>query len=79
MSQILEQAETLRQQAIGILMAERHEIDRKLALLGADGSEAVSTTLKPRACARYGNPGAFFRRTSPVFDRCLNIKEVQLR
>jgi hypothetical protein len=57
MSHILEQAETLRQQAIGILMAERQEIDRKLALLGADGNEPTPATPKPRVCARCGKPG----------------------
>ena len=57
MSQIIEQAETLRQQAIGILMAERQQIDRKLTLLGADGNETIPAIPKPRVCARCGKPG----------------------
>jgi len=52
MSQILEQAEELRKQAVGILLAERQEIDRKLAQLGADGTEAP---LKKKACSVCGN------------------------
>jgi hypothetical protein len=35
MSQITDQAEALRQQAIGLLMAERHIIDQKLAMFGS--------------------------------------------
>jgi len=50
MSQITDQAETLRQQAIGILMAERQIIDQKLAMLGADGTEAP-TIKKGKACS----------------------------
>jgi hypothetical protein len=46
MSQIIDQAESLRLQAIGILMAERQTIDQKLATLGADGTE----TKKIKAC-----------------------------
>jgi len=52
MSQILDQAEELRKQAIGILLAERQEIDRKLAQLGADGTE---TPLKKKACSVCGS------------------------
>jgi hypothetical protein len=49
MSQIIDQAESLRLQAIGILMAERQTIDQKLATLGADGTE-TTTTKKIKAC-----------------------------
>ena len=50
MSQIIDQAESLRQQAIGILMAERQTIDQKLATLGADGTDAT-TTKKIKVCS----------------------------
>ena len=50
MSQIIDQAESLRQQAIGILMAERQIIDQKLAMLGANGTEAT-TIKKIKACS----------------------------
>ncbi len=53
MSQILIQAEELRKQAIGILIAERQDIDRKLALLGADGTEAP---VKKKVCSACGSP-----------------------
>jgi hypothetical protein len=49
MSQITDQAEALRQQAIGLLMAERQTIDQKLATLGADGTEAPVKRIK--ACS----------------------------
>ena len=48
MSQILDQVETLRQQAIGLLIAERQDIDRKLAQLGADGTEVP---IKKKVCS----------------------------
>ena len=51
MSQTLDQAESLRQQAIGILMAERQLIDQKLATLGADGTETSSIIKKGKACS----------------------------
>jgi hypothetical protein len=49
MSQIIDQAEALRQQAIGLLMAERQIIDQKLTMLGADGTE--SPVKKNKACS----------------------------
>jgi hypothetical protein len=48
MSQIIDQAEALRQQA-SLLMAERQIIDQKLATLGADGTEAAAK--KTKACS----------------------------
>jgi len=51
MSQITDQAEALRQQAIGLLMAERQTIDQKLATLGADGTETPSINKKSKACS----------------------------
>jgi hypothetical protein len=54
MSQILNQAEELRKQAIGILMTERQEIDRQLALLGADGTESPIT--KRKVCSVCASP-----------------------
>jgi hypothetical protein len=49
MSQIIDQAEALRHQAIGLLMAERQIIDEKLATLGADGTETPPK--KTKACS----------------------------
>jgi hypothetical protein len=51
---VIEQAETLRQQAIGLLVAERQDIDRKLAQLGADGTESPAPA-KPKACGVCGS------------------------
>jgi hypothetical protein len=38
MSQIIQQAEELRQQAIALLIQERETLDQKLAQLGYDGT-----------------------------------------
>jgi len=54
MSQILEQAEALRQQAICLLVAERQEIERKLVTLGYDGTEPP-TTRKSKNCSECGS------------------------
>jgi hypothetical protein len=54
MSQTIDQAETLRRQAIGLLVAERQDIDRKLAQLGADGAECGEPT-KPKMCGVCGS------------------------
>jgi len=55
MSQTIDQAEALRQQAIGLLLAERQAIDRALALLGHDGVDPAAPA-KPRTCAVCGSP-----------------------
>jgi len=57
MSQITDQAESLRQQAISLLMAERQTIDQKLAMLGADGTEMSCSVAAPRACRKCGGTG----------------------
>jgi hypothetical protein len=62
MSQITDQAESLRQQAITLLMAERQTIDEKLALLGADGTEAP--VKKTKVCSVCG-ADAHNARTCP--------------
>jgi hypothetical protein len=54
MSQITDQAESLRQQAISLLMAERQTIDQKLSLLGADGTEALAAP-RSKACGVCGS------------------------
>jgi hypothetical protein len=54
MSQIIDQAEALRQQAISLLMAERQTIDQKLAMLGADGTEAPAK--KGKVCGVCSSP-----------------------
>jgi hypothetical protein len=54
MSQIIDQAEALRQQAIGLLIAERQIIDQKLAMLGADGTE--SPVRKGKVCGLCSSP-----------------------
>jgi hypothetical protein len=54
MSQILDQSETLRQQAIAILMAERQAIDDKLEQLGYSGEVAAAAPRK-RACSLCGS------------------------
>ncbi|MGA2269059.1 MAG: hypothetical protein ABSH44_11375 [Bryobacteraceae bacterium] len=55
MSQIIDQAEALRQQAIGLLLAERQTIDRTLALLGYDGVNPAAPT-RAKTCAVCGSP-----------------------
>jgi hypothetical protein len=55
MSQITDEAEALRQQAISLLLAERQTIDQKLSLLGYDGVSPAATT-KPKTCAVCGSP-----------------------
>ncbi len=60
MSQILEQAEQLRKQAIAILIAERAAIDEQLKLLAYDRADAPAgppPVKKARACAQCGQPG----------------------
>jgi len=54
MSQPIDQAEALRQQAVNLLLAERQDIDRKLAQMGADGSETPPPA-KPRTCGVCGS------------------------
>ena len=54
MSQILDQAEELRMQAIGLLLTERQEIDHKLTMLGHDGTALEKKT---RACKTCGQGG----------------------
>jgi hypothetical protein len=55
MSNITDQAESLRIQAIGLLQTERQLIDQKLAALGADGMETSGK--KNRACSLCGVNG----------------------
>jgi hypothetical protein len=55
MSQIIDQAEELRKQAIALLLAERQSIDRTLALLGYDGVSPAAP-VKPKTCAVCGSP-----------------------
>ena len=64
MSQIIEQAEALRQQAIGLLVADRQDIDRKLAMLGYDGT-APTVPAKSKSCSVCGSPehNARFHKT----------------
>jgi hypothetical protein len=55
---VLEQAEQLRQQAIGLLVAERDAIDEKLAVLGFDGLvKAAEPARKPKTCKICGQSG----------------------
>ena len=55
MSEILKQAEELRQQAISLLLDERQAIDRTLAMLGYDGGSPAAPA-KPKTCAVCGSP-----------------------
>ena len=64
MSDILSQAEELRQKAIALLVSERQAIDEKLATLGHDGT-AKPSTRKPTTCAKCGEVGHTVR-TCPV-------------
>jgi hypothetical protein len=54
---ILEQAEQLRQQAIGLLLQERKSIEAKLGQLGYDGLSAEIKNRKPKTCGRCGQEG----------------------
>jgi hypothetical protein len=54
MSNAIDQAESLRIQAIGLLQAERQLIDQKLAMFGVDGMEPVK---KSKVCGNCGQPG----------------------
>lgn len=54
MSQVIDQAETLRQQAIGLLLTECQTIDQKLALLGYDGVSPAPPA-KPKTCGVCGS------------------------
>jgi hypothetical protein len=56
MSQIIDQAEELRTQAIALLLEERETINSKLAQLGWDGAAPVETR-KSRACSKCGQAG----------------------
>jgi hypothetical protein len=58
MSRILDQAESLRQQAIEILMAERQLIDQKLAILSADGKPAEPSTREAASLRQVRKAGA---------------------
>ena len=59
----LEQAEQLRQQAIGLLLAERTLIENKLAALSYDGAGASeATSRKPKTCGRCGLAGHTVRK-----------------
>jgi len=58
MSQIIQQAEELRQQAIALLVQERETLDEKLAQLGYDGT---SKEVK-RSCSICGGADHNARR-----------------
>lgn len=51
---ILDQAESLRQQAISLLIQERETIEQKLNQLGAN-SERSPAAKKVRACSKCGS------------------------
>jgi len=51
---ILDQAESLRQQAIALLLQERETIQQKLNQLGAN-SEPSPVVKKVRACSKCGS------------------------
>ena len=58
MNQSIEQAESLRQQAIALLIADRSAIDDKLAQLGYDGmTPTIAREKKVRTCSKCGQPG----------------------
>ena len=51
---ILDQAESLRQQAIALLIQERETIEQKLNQLGANGDHSPAVK-KVRACSKCGS------------------------
>jgi len=54
MSQVIEQADELRKQAIDILLTERAAIDERLKMLAYDGTESSSTP-RQRICGICGS------------------------
>jgi hypothetical protein len=54
MNTTIEQAETLRQQAITLLLHDKTAIEEKLAQLGFDGTP---TEKKARTCSKCGQSG----------------------
>jgi hypothetical protein len=62
---ILQQAETLRQQAIELLVSERRTINEKLQQLGYDDAQAPARTPNgphKKSCKCCGEPGHNARR-----------------
>jgi len=53
MSEILNQAEELRQKMVALLLSERQAIDEKLALVGYDGGAQPGKKVK--ACSACGS------------------------
>ena len=53
MSEVLNEAEGLRQKMIALLLAERQAIDEKLALVGYDGVAALPR--KAKVCSLCGS------------------------
>jgi hypothetical protein len=62
MTQSIEQAEALRQQAIALLLADRNAIDSQLAKMGYDGT---TPTEKKKACSHCHESG-HTARTCPA-------------
>jgi len=63
MSQITDQVEALRQQAIAILIAERQEIDKKLSQMGYDGNEPVKKIKTCSVCGEFSHTARFHKKT----------------
>lgn len=57
MSQILQQAEDLRQQAIALLVAERETINQKLNQLGGEAGAVQIKNGRKKSCSRCGVEG----------------------
>ena len=58
---ILDQAESLRQQAISLLLQERGTIEQKLNQMGYDGEPGEIKSRKPKSCGRCGQEGHTMR------------------
>ena len=69
MSQIIDQAEELRAQAIALLLQERNAIEQKLGQLGYDGAETKSR--KQITCGKCG-AGGHTARTCPATPEEMN-------
>jgi len=69
MSQIIDQAEDLRKQAIALLLHERQTIDEKLQQLGHNGEAVLNNGRKQNACRRCGQAGHTVRTCTAPLDK----------
>jgi hypothetical protein len=69
MSQIIDQAEELRKQAVALLLHERQTINEKLQQLGHNGEPLQTKEPKLKACRRCGQAGHTVRTCPTPLDK----------